>query len=75
MMPDIRNESAALKEMPRGYLEYLKKVEPYLRNQSEDCLYLNIYSPIGKWTHVYSKKFLLCMQSKLCNPKTYSGPL
>ncbi|XP_035713030.1 neuroligin-4, Y-linked [Folsomia candida] len=47
MMPDIRNESAALKEMPRGYLEYLKKVEPYLRNQSEDCLYLNIYSPIG----------------------------
>ncbi|ODN01298.1 Neuroligin-1 [Orchesella cincta] len=48
ILPDIRNESAALKEMPKGYLEYLRRVEPYLRNQSEDCLYLNIFSPIGK---------------------------
>ncbi|CAG7720187.1 unnamed protein product [Allacma fusca] len=48
MMPDIRNETAALKDMPKGYLEYLRRVEPYLRNQSEDCLYLNVYSPIGK---------------------------
>jgi len=47
-MPDIRNESAALKEMPKGYLEFLKKMEPYLRNQSENCLFLNIYTPIGK---------------------------
>ncbi|OXA46621.1 Neuroligin-4, X-linked [Folsomia candida] len=47
IFPDIRNESAALREMPKGYLEYLRRVEPYLRNQSEDCLYLNIFSPIG----------------------------
>jgi len=48
MFPDVRSDAEALKEMPRGYLEYLRRVEPFLRNQSEDCLYLNIYSPIGK---------------------------
>ncbi|KAL1140298.1 hypothetical protein AAG570_000230 [Ranatra chinensis] len=44
-LPDIRNETAALKTMPRGRLEYLKRLLPYLSNQSEDCLYLNIYAP------------------------------
>ncbi|XP_054708213.1 neuroligin-4, X-linked-like [Uloborus diversus] len=43
--PDISNETEALKRMPPGRLEYLKKLLPYLRNQSEDCLYLNIYAP------------------------------
>uniref|UniRef100_A0A1B0AZI2 Uncharacterized protein n=1 Tax=Glossina palpalis gambiensis TaxID=67801 RepID=A0A1B0AZI2_9MUSC len=32
--------------MPKGRLEYLKRLLPYLQNQSEDCLYLNIYVPI-----------------------------
>ncbi|XP_022919101.2 neuroligin-4, Y-linked isoform X1 [Onthophagus taurus] len=44
-LPDIYNETAALKRMPRGRLEYLKRLMPYLKNQSEDCLYLNIYAP------------------------------
>ncbi|KAF5307774.1 hypothetical protein FQR65_LT06645 [Abscondita terminalis] len=44
-LPDIFNETAALKRMPRGRLEYLKRLLPYLQNQSEDCLYLNIYAP------------------------------
>lgn len=43
--PDISNETMALKRMPRGRLEYLKRLLPYLRDQSEDCLYLNIYAP------------------------------
>lgn len=38
-LPELSNE------MPRGRLEYLKRLLPYLRNQSEDCLYLNIYAP------------------------------
>ena len=44
-LPDIANETQALKRMPRGRLEHLKRLLPYLSNQSEDCLYLNIYTP------------------------------
>lgn len=32
-------------KIPKGRLEYLKRLLPYLQNQSEDCLYLNIYAP------------------------------
>lgn len=45
-LPDISNETAALERMPKGRLEYLKRLLPYLKNQSEDCLYLNIYAPV-----------------------------
>lgn len=45
VLPDIRNETAVLKRISRGRLEYLKRILPLLRNQSEDCLYLNIYAP------------------------------
>lgn len=44
-LPDISDEKEALDRMPRGRLEYLKRILPHLRNQSEDCLYLNIYAP------------------------------
>lgn len=44
-LPDVSNETATLRHMPRGRLEHLRRVLPYLRNQSEDCLYLNIYAP------------------------------
>nr|XP_036233175.1 neuroligin 4-like [Bactrocera oleae] len=44
-LPNIQNETAALEKMPKGRLEYLKRLLPYLENQSEDCLYLNIFSP------------------------------
>ena len=48
--PDIHNETEALKRMPRGRLEYLQRLLPFLHKQSEDCLYLNIYSPaIGEF--------------------------
>lgn len=45
-LPDIANEQEALKKMPKGRLEYLKRLLPFLQNQSEDCLYMNIFSPL-----------------------------
>lgn len=41
--PYIGNRSEALLEYPRGRLAHLEKLLPLLANQSEDCLYLNIY--------------------------------
>lgn len=43
--PDIGNRTEALLEFPRGRLRYLEKLVPLLANQSEDCLYLNLYVP------------------------------
>jgi Carboxylesterase type B len=45
--PEIGNRTEALLELPRGRLLYLEKLLPLLVNQSEDCLYLNIYVPRG----------------------------
>jgi hypothetical protein len=44
-LPDISNRTEALLQIPRGRLVYLEKLLPLLANQSEDCLYLNIYVP------------------------------
>ncbi|XP_035214795.1 neuroligin-4, X-linked-like isoform X3 [Stegodyphus dumicola] len=44
-LPDVANETEALKKMPLGRYRYLKRLLPQLANQSEDCLYLNIYIP------------------------------
>lgn len=54
-LPDIQNEQEALKKMPKGRLEYLKRLLPFLQNQSEDCLYLNVFSPLhGKFQSILS---------------------
>lgn len=53
-LPQIRNESAALAVMGKGRLRALQQIVPKLKNQSEDCLYLNVYSPVkGRIFHKY----------------------
>lgn len=49
-MPVTNSGPEALLEMPRQRLEQLKRLIPLLSNQSEDCLYLNLYVPrLGKY--------------------------
>uniref|UniRef100_T1J4U4 Carboxylesterase type B domain-containing protein n=1 Tax=Strigamia maritima TaxID=126957 RepID=T1J4U4_STRMM len=54
-LPDLSNETEALLKMPKARIDLLKKIYPYLQNQSEDCLNLNIYAPIrGKETFEFN---------------------
>ena len=46
-LPDIRNETEALKVMSKVRFNQLRNLLQYLKNQSEDCLFLNIYTPVG----------------------------
>ncbi len=41
----LANSSHALRYMVPGRLEYMRRLVPHLEEQSEDCLYLNIYAP------------------------------
>ena len=45
--PDISNASVSITKMPLRRLQYLRKIQPKLMHESEDCLYLNIYVPKG----------------------------
>lgn len=49
---NLANETESLKLMSRARRDYLLHVEQSLaKNQSEDCLHLNIYAPFqGKWS-------------------------
>jgi len=44
-LPEVGNSSNALGRLSFGRIEELKRQRPFLRNQSEDCLYLNVYVP------------------------------
>lgn len=57
VLPDIRNETAVLKRISKGRLDYLKRILPFLTNQSEDCLYLNIYAPAQGECILFSNNF------------------
>ena len=47
VLPQIKNMSAALATMSQARIKTLQQVLPKLANQSEDCLYLNVYAPYG----------------------------
>lgn len=44
-LQDISDRKEALKRMPVGRYKYLKRLYGYLKEQSENCLHLNIYLP------------------------------
>ncbi|XP_037089829.1 LOW QUALITY PROTEIN: neuroligin-4, X-linked-like [Pollicipes pollicipes] len=54
--PPVRawDEAAALAGMSRARLAQLRRLAAHLRNQSEDCLYLNIYSPVTEGSRASS---------------------
>lgn len=43
-VPPVSGDDA-LFDIPRGRLAQLRRILPLLANQSEDCLYLNLYVP------------------------------
>ncbi|XP_046386327.1 neuroligin-4, X-linked-like [Ischnura elegans] len=54
---DFSNRTAALAMMPRGRYLRLRRTLPLLTNQSEDCLFLNIYVPGGGSTNKRSTSY------------------
>ncbi|XP_065078126.1 uncharacterized protein LOC135701305 isoform X2 [Ochlerotatus camptorhynchus] len=44
-LPKLQYGNDGLFEHPRGRLAHLRRLLPLLSNQSEDCLYLNLYVP------------------------------
>lgn len=61
-LPNLSNETEALTRMTSYRYNNLKRLLPLLKNQSEDCLYLNIYLPAkGKQliVHNYIQQFSL----------------
>ena len=62
--PDISNASVSMTKMPLRRLQYLRKIQPKLIHESEDCLYLNIYVPKGG-------KLILYFSCKLHKALTY----
>lgn len=68
ILPDLNDTQKALDYMTVGRLDYLKNLIRYLYHQSEDCLYLNIYTPSPRSDKLEGKTIeklgrFLCVQN------------
>lgn len=63
--------------MPRARAQFIRQVKPALANQSEDCLTLNIYTPImgEEESRRQSKAGMSCMDLHLINFSFYETPV
>lgn len=66
-VPIPPNGPEALLEVPRARLAQLRRLLPLLKNQSEDCLYLNIYVPYETQTARRKSQIALFTLIKLIN--------
>jgi len=55
-----QRRTASLETMPRARYYQLKRMQLMLANQSEDCLYLNVYAPSEGSTSSFTLLFCLC---------------
>ncbi|XP_074658267.1 neuroligin-4, Y-linked-like [Tubulanus polymorphus] len=39
--------------MPKGRIDHIKRIIPFIRDQSEECLNLNIYVPAKEWERTF----------------------
>jgi len=58
----MNNSTESLKRMPLQRFEYMRKLIPLLKNQSEDCLYLNIYTPVLGGLHSTSPSGMISIK-------------
>lgn len=56
-------------QLPEARVASLKRLIPYLRNQSEDCLNMNIYAPFrsGKYLKTIFHLFIFCESEFFCH--------
>ena len=67
ILPDLNDTQKALDYMTVGRLDYLKNLIRYLYHQSEDCLYLNIYTPTPRSDRLEGKTQVFYKPQKLDN--------
>lgn len=69
-VPPVSGDDA-LFDIPRGRLAQLRRILPLLANQSEDCLYLNLYVPRSGNLSLWFFFFSLAKEQKIVLQNIY----